>query len=916
MHFLQTIFNHDDLILSINNANACFTMSMIKLAPWFIFLCNLYFTDVGFAQNNIIHKNNKENNATSTLPPALNVLKNGMKLLIKEKKESPIVSIEAWVTTGTASESSEEKGFSELIERMIGFETNTYQPQEIFKNLNQIGSYLEAKTSIDASVFHLDIHQAALENGLKMLQSALFLSQWNHVAIQQEWGRIQENQKKRAQQPIPRAISLLHQQVYESHPYGHAFVFDSKSKNLDLDRLQHFYNTHYQPNRTILIVSSPNNTQETIQLVERIFENTKNTTEPQSIDENKNITLANKKSHFVIQEHPYHDAFVSCAWPVPMLKSQESALVALLAVALAGGQNSKLMHALKIEQPLVQATYSIPYIHSQGGMLMVGFSAKKENARPAYQKMIQEIFKLKRDTLSEDELLRSKKQLFSNQAWDEDESASWVQKMGYFFMATGALDAQERYLQNMLKTNAEALREVAKQYLTLERMSCVFLLPQKSMDAFKSDELWQVSKKIEQQNKAPIPYVLQTDTQGRVRIQFNSGATVLIEPEQESARVAVNASYFGGLYQESLDNNGIHALLAQLLLNKTKDMNEEEVKQKQEKLGVYMRAMVLKNALSFEARMVKDDFAQALEFWLKLILEPGFSDTLFEQEKTNLLAHIRERDDNPRVIGFEYLKQALFDSPDTKLKEWGSVEAVSKLKAAQVLQFYKDTYTLDKLVLSIVGDVDYKQIVNMLDRLLKKSSTHSSNTQDRTSPLVFQDSVLKEVKIIDKKISDSKSYVLFGIKTVALSHPDQLTLEVAAKIIEEKLQESFKKSQNAVRVMVSSDIYRGYMAILVPFNSEQSKVMKNIFENELKNILKQPITEQVFTHALLSKATTYGLARESLRLQANELSLFELYQMTKTDKDKALLNLKIADVQRVIKNYVDLNRCVYVLMTP
>ena len=94
-------------------------------------------------------------------PPAgvtLTTLDNGLTIIVREDHSAPVVSAQAWCMAGSIHEGRWlGAGLSHVLEHMLFKGTATRPGSRIDQEVQEAGGYMNAYTSFDRTVYHIDV---------------------------------------------------------------------------------------------------------------------------------------------------------------------------------------------------------------------------------------------------------------------------------------------------------------------------------------------------------------------------------------------------------------------------------------------------------------------------------------------------------------------------------------------------------------------------------------------------------------------------------------------------------------------------------------------------------------------------------------------------------------------------------------
>ena len=115
------------------------------------------------------------------------VLENGMTIIVKRMPSSPTVSLRALVKNGSATEGPYlGMGVSHFIEHMLFKGTLRRPVGQIAKEIQSLGGEINASTSLDYTVFKVDLPSEALTEGIDVLGDMLANAVFDPSEVEKE----------------------------------------------------------------------------------------------------------------------------------------------------------------------------------------------------------------------------------------------------------------------------------------------------------------------------------------------------------------------------------------------------------------------------------------------------------------------------------------------------------------------------------------------------------------------------------------------------------------------------------------------------------------------------------------------------------------------------------------------------------
>ncbi len=197
-------------------------------------------------------------------------LNNGLRLLVNENKDTSICTVNALYDVGSRDENPNKTGIAHLLEHLM-FEGS--QHISSYDNaLQMAGGESNAFTNSDTTNYYLYLPAQNIETAFWLESDRLLglnLTE-EKVAIQKKVV-LEEFEETTHDIPYGMAWHKLRNLAYKVHPYKWP-VIGEKMEHIEqtfLPDILKFYETHYQPQNSVWVVTGPNKTQEIVDLAEK-----------------------------------------------------------------------------------------------------------------------------------------------------------------------------------------------------------------------------------------------------------------------------------------------------------------------------------------------------------------------------------------------------------------------------------------------------------------------------------------------------------------------------------------------------------------------------------------------------------------------------------------------------------------------
>lgn len=114
-----------------------------------------------------------------------------------------------------------------------------------------------------------------------------------------------------------------------------------------------------------------------------------------------------------------------------------------------------------------------------------------------------------------------------------------------------------------------------------------------------------------------------------------------------------------------------------------------------------------------------ENFSDSLEILLDFVQSPYFTAQTVQKEQGIIGQEIRMYDDDPEWRVMFNLLGALYHNNPVKIDIAGTVDSISKITDKLLYQCYRTFYSLNNMVLCVVGKVEPQEVFDLADRMLK-----------------------------------------------------------------------------------------------------------------------------------------------------------------------------------------------------
>ncbi len=415
-------------------------------------------------------------------------LANGLKIIVREDHRSPVVVSQVWYRAGSLDEVNGKTGVAHVLEHMMFKGTKKIKAGEFSRLVAKAGGKENAFTSADYTCYFQQLEKSNLELSFRLEADRMQNLNLSKEEFAKEIKVVMEERRWRTDdKPISQVNEQFISTLFKSHPYGRPVVgWMNDLENMKVDDAREWYRNWYAPNNATLVVVGDIKTNDVHKLAIKYFEKIparllperKPQVEPKQLGERRSVIKA-----------PSELSYVTMGYLVPTLNDRkgndenawEVYALEVLSNILAGSSSSRLNQNIVRNQNLavsVDAGYDSVARGRISVFQLTGTPNDFKKINELESALLQEIEKIKKDGVTQEELDRVKATVIASDVYQKDSMFGMAMEIGQLETMDYSFHLSDRYIEKINNVNSEQIKNVATKYLTRDNLSVVILDPQ------------------------------------------------------------------------------------------------------------------------------------------------------------------------------------------------------------------------------------------------------------------------------------------------------------------------------------------------------------------------------------------------------------------------------------------------------
>ncbi|MFI5356763.1 MAG: M16 family metallopeptidase [Opitutales bacterium] len=829
------------------------------------------------------------------------VLPNGLTLLLKPDRRAALASVQVWVKTGSLHEDAHlGAGLSHYLEHLLFKGTTRRQGKEISTTVQAHGGYINAYTTFDRTVYHIDVPAEHTGLAVDVLADMILHSTLPADEVTRERDVILREIDMVQDEPDQRLAEALFATAFREHPYrhpiiGHRDVFAAVTR----DDLLAYYRARYVPNNLVVIVVGDVQPAAVRALVAEHFGTAPRARLAPVLVPDEPRQLAPRQMH---RFEPVEISRAGLAWQVPGLAHADSPALDVLAMILGAGESSLLWQQVREKAGLVHSIDATSWNPGSTGLFYISILCDADKRERATAAIGRELARLRRQGCPAARMRQAVRQLVVSEINTRKTMSGQASRLGVAEVVVGDLSFSRSYFEALVRLTPRDLQRVLGQYLVPDTCTSVSLNP----------------APIAATNN-PAPKQAAPARAEFEEITLSNGARLLLQPDPTLPNLHLRLCCLGGSLFEEPTKRGATALLATLLAKDTRRRSAAAVARHIEEVGGTFHSFAGNNSLGLAVEVLPTDADLALEILSDAVLQPSFRLATLRTERDAQLAALREENDDVVSLGRKLLRQRFFGRHPLAIESAGDEGGVKALDREDIVALHRRLLVAGNCVMAVAGSFDSRRLAARCRAFL---------AQLPRTPLVRQDGAFagpENPGSTIEKLPRQQAVVLAAYPAPPLRAPDFHAGEVLEEFFSGMSSRLFERVRDELGLayFVRSARVIGLDTAMFYFSAGTAPGSEEAVRAEIAREIKRVADGGVELAELRRCQTRLKAARRmsvqtngSRAMQASLNALYGLLVNDLEDYDARIDAVAAADLTAFARRYLVERQCVRLTVRP
>lgn len=250
-------------------------------------------------------------------------------------------------------------------------------------------------------------------------------------------------------------------------------------------------------------------------------------------------------------------------------------------------------------------------------------------------------------------------------------------------------------------------------------------------------------------------------------------------------------------------------------------------------IGAYINAYTDKNATCYITKCDSSYFERCLFTLSDIMLNSTFDKNEFEKEKYVVIEEINRSKDNTSSYLNDKYYELVFESSSLARPIGGNENTILNYKYDDVLDYYKNFYIPEKMVISVCTNIPYLDVINIIKNshfIQKKYTPYINKVKEYVVDSTIQIQNKINIDVIDRNLE--QTHIAIGFRTVDMYNNDRYILDMIEYILSGNMSSRLfinlrEKNGLTYNIDIDNSNYEFSGTFVILTSVDKNKVIRN-----------------------------------------------------------------------------------------
>ncbi len=197
--------------------------------------------------------------------------------------------------------------------------------------------------------------------------------------------------------------------------------------------------------------------------------------------------------------------------------------------------------------------------------------------------------------------------------------------------------------------------------------------------------------------------------------------------------VSIGIYIKNGSVDENMTNNGISHFIEHMFFKGTHKRTAKKLADDMSRIGGRVNAYTSKEYVCFYAHVLDEHLDTVVDLLSDMLTNSKFDQEDIQKEKGIILEEYAMYEDNPEEVALDELHAIVWPKQSLGYNIIGTKENIHNMERAMLLDYVESQYVGDNIVISVVGKIDFSNVLSKLEAAFASIKPGNSVIRDQST---------------------------------------------------------------------------------------------------------------------------------------------------------------------------------------
>ena len=408
--------------------------------------------------------------------PVEETLPNGLRVIVVERHESPLISAQLLVKNGGEVDPPELAGLADMTASLLTKGTQTRNATKIAEEIESLGGSLDSGARWDASFANVSVMSSKISPAMEILADVIRHPTFKSEEVERLRQQSLDNVTLELGDPGAIARFVAARVVFGDSPYGHPISGTTESlTRITAADIAKMHSRYYRPDNAILVIGGDISAKEGFALATRYFGDWQKPPTPLPTVSAAIENGVAKTGRVVVIDKPDAGQAAVYLARTGINRKDPDYFRGIVSNSVLSGYSGRLNQEIRIKRGLSYGAFSVLDTRRDVGPFVASAQTKNESGAQVADLLLGEISRLSSSPPADVELMPRKAVLIGNFSRNLETASGLVGQVGSLALYGMGLDEINRYISNVQAISTADIQKFAGERLDAKMANIIIV---------------------------------------------------------------------------------------------------------------------------------------------------------------------------------------------------------------------------------------------------------------------------------------------------------------------------------------------------------------------------------------------------------------------------------------------------------